>query len=182
MGKKLAPSTWGTLTMAERDIDINLTNSNEVNLLDDPEVQQHIKRQVSILNRTVSRFEIEGAPKDVHYEWHPDDAETHARLTNLGFICNDELAKKSKFTQTDGTGSPRIGDVRLYTIPKKLHLANQMIERERAKRNMDPRRANEDFEKTILSEGAPGLEAVDADMPNAVSRISGLEVQAILNK
>ncbi len=165
-----------------RPVDINLTDTNDTSILEDPEVQAHIKRQVSILNRTVSRFEIEGVPKDVHYEWHPDDPETHSRLTSLGFICNDDLARKSKFTQTDGTGSPRIGDVRLYTIPKKLHLANQMIERERSKRNMDPRRATQDFEKSIQEAEIPGLVTADADQANSVQTLSGPEINAILNK
>jgi hypothetical protein len=155
-----------------RDIDINLSKTSAPAPQNDPEVEAHIRRRVSVLNRSVSRFEIPNAPSDIHYEWHPDDPETYARLSEKGFITNDDLAKKSRFTQTDGTGSPRIGDVRLYTIPKKLHEANQRIEAEQSRRNMDPRLQQKQMAEELLSQGVAGLEPVNTQIDKATS-ISG---------
>lgn len=159
--------------MANRPIDINLTNSS----LPAPtpaELEEYAQRMIQVLDRghIIDRFRVEGAPADIHYEWHKDDPLTHARLTAKGFVPDDELAATSNFVHTDGAGNPRIADVRLYKIHKAKYDILQRIEEERVLRTQDPRRADRDFMESLRKEG--GFSDVIGD--SSVENIKGLQV------
>lgn len=164
---------------------LNLTDSNEVKGLtieEDEELKEYAIRQVQVLDRVSSRFTIAGAPEDLHYEWHPDDPETHDRLISQGFILDDGLGKKSNYAHTDGAGVARNADVRVYSIPKRKYAVLQQIRQEAAQRRTDPKRAVEDFKDKILKSQIPGLEVVDDQTSTVGRKLLNDEVAHILNK
>lgn len=162
-----------------RPVDINLTNSN----IPDPtpeELEQFAARAIQVLDRShiIDRFRVEGAPENIHYEWHKDDPLTHARLTAKGFVTDDDLAKKSGFVHTDGAGNPRIADVRLYKIHKAKYEILQRVEEERVKRAQDPRRVERDFLDTLKSEG--GFDKTITE--SSVEAVKGIQFAITPNK
>lgn len=162
---------------------INLTRSNIVS--DTPtgpskaEVEAYAHRMVQVLSRgsIVDKFKVK-APNGTHYEWHPDNASTHARLTSKGFIADDDLGRTSEFIHTDGSGNPRIADTRCYSIPKWQHDIIQRIEAENSARSLDPRRATRDFLKTLNLEG--GFEGDSTFGESSDQKVTGLEIDALL--
>jgi hypothetical protein len=139
-----------------RPVDINLTSSNAAPPTP-TEIEEFATRMIQVLDRghIIDRFHVSDLPAGTHIEWHKDDPVTHARLTAKGFVVDDALAKRSSFIHTDGTGSPRIADVRLYSIPKWKHEILEKIETEKGLRAQDPRRADRDFMSSI--QGTSGL-------------------------
>jgi len=164
--------------MANRPVDINLTNSNSTSQNEET-LEQYAARMIQVLDRAhiIDRFQVKDAPGHLHYEWHKDDPVTHARLTAKGFVPNDELAKTSGFVHTDGAGNPRIADVRLYTLPKEKYQILQKIEEERVRRAQDPRRADQDFMSAIKNEG--GFSEVVGN--STVEEVKGLQVSLTPN-
>lgn len=160
---------------------INLTNTNSPTEVVDKELDEYIQRQVQILDRVESRFTIKDAPENIHYEWHPDDPETHQRLTSKGFKLDDDLARKSNYAHTDGSGAPRIADVRCYSIPMKFYKVLQKLEAEKSARNNDPRRAVQDFESTIRNSNVAGLEHDPKESYSRSRLIPNNELVSILN-
>ena len=158
---------------------INLTSSN-IPAPTSAELEAYAQRMVQVLDRghIIDRFAIQDAPQDMHYEWHKDDPLTHARLSAKGFSTDDELAKKSGFVHTDGSGNPRIADVRLYSIHKSKHAILQKIEEENVKRSQDPRRADKDFMEAIRTEG--GFSEVNAG--SSAQKIDGLTLTTSLKE
>lgn len=144
------------------------------------EISEYLSQQISVLDRhsISARFHIENAPSDLHYEWHPDNADTHHRLVSKGFVPNDELAKSSMFVHTDGAGNPRIGDTRLYTIARWKHDALQAIEAEKVRERQDPRRANEDLHARLMESGL----AVTPKDGNASASIDSDKLNSILTE
>jgi hypothetical protein len=162
-----------------RPVDINLTNSS-IPAPSSTELEEFAQRMIQVLDRghIIDRFKVEGAPTDIHYEWHKDDPLTHARLTAKGFVTDDDLAKRSGFVHTDGAGNPRIADVRLYKIHKSKYDILQKIEEERVRRVQDPRRADKDFMQTLRNEG--GFDEVVGN--STVESVKGLQVSLTPNK
>jgi hypothetical protein len=148
------------------------------------EISEYLSQQISVLDRhsISARFHVPNAPGDIHYEWHNDNPDTHHRLVSKGFVTDDELAKTSMFVHTDGAGNPRIGDTRLYKIPKWKYEALQAIETEKVREKQDPRRANEDLHTRLLESGlavAPkehsgnAAEVIDSDkLANILTEIT----------
>lgn len=134
--------------------DINLSKTNAKIEPKQEEIEAYNRTLAAVYDRgfTSARFLVGDAPAGMHYEWHPDDAETHYRLTQLGFVPDDSLAKKSNFVHTDGAGNPRIADVRLYTIPEwKKQMIDKAVEAQRvAKRN--PQRAETELANQIAAD------------------------------
>lgn len=161
---------------------INLTDTNDLKSVigDDKELAEYAQRQIQVLDRVASRFTIDAAGKDIHYEWHPDDPETHARLLSQGFICDDALGKKSNYAHVDGAGVPRNADVRCYSIPKRKYDVLQQIRHEQSQRRNDPRRATEDFKEKILGSKLPGLEVEQSESTGR--KIKNDEIVNILNE
>lgn len=159
--------------MAQRPVDINLTNSN-IPAPTPEEIQEYAVRMIQVLDRghIIDRFEVKDAPPGIHYEWHKDDPLTHARLTAKGFIPDDELAAKSNFVHTDGAGNPRIADVRLYVIPEWKHKILESIAEEKAARAADPRRADRDFMEALKLEG--GFDEIVSE--SSVEQVKGVSV------
>ncbi len=159
---------------------INLSNSNEVNPPTSDEYKDYLARMVQVLDRghVIDRFRVPDAAPGVHYEWHKDDPYTHARLTQKGFVIDDDLAKTSGFVHTDGAGNARIADVRCYSIPKWKHEVLQKIEEEAVKRAQDPRRADRDFLTALEAEGGYSEKIAET----SDSSISGLELATSLKE
>jgi hypothetical protein len=158
--------------MSERNVDINLSNTNLRPSRE--EYEEYASRMIQVLDRghTIDRFQVADAPEGIHYEWHKDDPLTHARLTAKGFIPDDDLAAKSNFVHTDGAGNPRIADVRLYVIPKWKHTVLEQIAEEKAARAADPRRADQDFMTAL--QGVGGYDEVVAT--SSTENVKGVEV------
>lgn len=163
---------------------LNLTNSNIVS--DTPQsiptkemIETYAHRMVQVLSRgsIVDKFEVKAGP-GVHYEWHPDNASSHARLLSKGFIADDDLGKTSGFIHTDGSGNPRIADTRCYSIPTWKYDIIQKIEAENSARMLDPRRASRDFMSAINLDG--GYESESSFGEVTEQKVSGLEIEALL--
>lgn len=160
---------------------LNTTGSNVLSsAISDEELEQYAIRQVQILDRVSSRFKIEGAPEHIHYEWHPLDPDTHVRLLGKGFQRDDELGKRSSYLNTDGTGSPMIGDVVCYSIDKRKYEVLQKIELKAAQKRNDPQRAIDQFEANINSAGIAGLEIGESH--TASGKVTQAEIQNILKE
>lgn len=177
--------------MAERTVDINLRNTNEVPSNVPPaELQEYLKHlQVHILDRggAHDRFELkaesisEGELDGLHYEWHPLNAWSLSRLSNLGFTQNDALAEKgAQFINRDGTGRPMIADTYLWTIPKWKKQLIDRFEAEKALAKEDPRRASKDFAATIQDKFVSVPTSTTG--PDEVKVVSGTEVLAATNQ
>ena len=163
-----------------RGVDIDLRNLNIELPISREEVEEYANRMVQVLDRGhfIDKFEIEGADANIHYEWHKADSPmVHARLSQKGFKVDDELARKSGFINTDGSGNPRILDVRCYSIPKWKKVILDKIENENSIRSSDPNRGNADFLGNIVNEG---LQSIGSEGLSTSRRVGGEELAATL--
>lgn len=166
-----------------RDEVLNLTDSNIVSAPEadqDDELRQYAVRQIQLLDRHSSRFDIPDAPSHLHYEWHLPDAETHTRLVEKGFKRDDELGAKSSYSNSDGTGIPMIGDVVCYSIDKRKYQILKAIEHKAAMARNDPEKVIRNLQDQV--DTVEGLEMNREETRTRGSRVTQGEMEQILRE
>jgi hypothetical protein len=134
----------------------------DIEIEDAPSAQEiELYRRALVDRRTlgtyINKFEIEGAPPELHYEWGRDDPLTQAYYQERGFRINEALAARSKFLNADKSQGNRIQDVACYSIrverKRAIDEATEITKRMKA----DPRKTYMDVAKEYLDSSYESL-------------------------
>lgn len=148
------------------------------------EIENFRREQVNIraYGNYVDKYEIPGAPKELHYQWGPDTPEEIARMASLGYKPNDALAARSPYLTSTENGANKILDVRCYTIRREFHDA--MVEAEEIAKEIrqDPRKTYTDIAPQVGGELVRSLPEAEVAKTNVRQVLSGAETRVEIMK
>jgi hypothetical protein len=169
--------------MPDRPLDINLTQSTDVTIGQNPspeEVIEYRQRLARVYDRgmVIDRLQVDNLPENMYGEWHSADPLTRAAMDLKGFIVDTEYAPKSKLH--DGvTNEGKAGDVIHYIMPKwkKIEMDKLIAKRydeNHGKKDGKAQKEERDFSSLQKSIG------MDAKVNSTIEEKSGPQIQEAL--
>lgn len=143
----------------EREL-INLSPKSEGEIQEAlaKEKAEFIAKAAVMLDRgwTNARVNVE-LPPEIYGEWVHDSATEVARMRSLGFKDDTEFATKSAL-HNDGTGIPKIGDVRFMICDRWKYEILQKMKADRANRNFKSKHVESpDFNTDVVPVSDKGV-------------------------
>lgn len=172
--------------MSQREVDINLSDTNKLVLEPTHEDEIAFRERVSVvLDRglIIDRLAVPGLPANLYGEWISTDPVTQASASLKGFVDGSEYAAKTGLND-DGTGAIKNVDVKFMVMPKWQKKIIDEVNAKRYEQNhlSDKRKQKEerDFEANNKAIGIPVETKNKSLVASETTNVSGDQIEQAL--